>query len=249
MRLNKDVYLVGGGVINGFGLSQAMDSHIYAINGNDEIALIDCGMATSGSIEQIISNLKEDGLDPSKISKIFITHFHIDHCGGLHEWEEKFGLDSYINIDSQKYLLAGDVEATGFRIAQADGLYPSDYVFKAPKNTQPLKDGETIKVGSLTVRNISTPGHCLGHSCYLVEGSDKYLFTGDCVFTGGRIAISNAFGCNLQDYRETIGKLNQLEFTSFFPGHGPISIRNGKRHVELAHEKFNTLSIPANIGL
>ncbi len=101
----------------------------------------------------------------------------------------------------------------------------------------------------MIVTNISSPGHCLGHSCYLAEGANKYLFTGDCIFTGGRIALSNAPGCNLDEYRETIAKLSLVEFHSLFPGHGPISITNGKHHVKLANEKFNTLTIPSNLSL
>lgn len=247
MKLSPDLYLIGGGDFNGFGLSNAMDSHVYALDGGTEIALIDCGMATLGSVDAIISNMKNDGLDSSKIRHIFLTHYHIDHCGGLHEWQNRFKLKAHIDESVVSALLSGDIEATGFRLAQKDGIYPADYVFKAPSAVSGLKKGDKIGVGNLQVSFIPTPGHCNGHSSYLVKGAWKYLFSGDCVFAGGKIALSNTQDCDITKYRQTILTLDALDFDSLLPGHGSIVLKGGKDHVRIAADAFRTLSLPKNL--
>jgi glyoxylase-like metal-dependent hydrolase (beta-lactamase superfamily II) len=246
MKLSADVYLVGGGDFNGFGLSNDMDSHIYAVDGGSEIALIDCGMATTGSVDRIISNMKNDGMDPEKLTKIFLTHYHIDHCGGLKEWQNRFEVEAYIDESASESVKSGDTGKTGFRLAQKSGIYPSDYFFEKPKSILGLKANDVVELGNLKVRFIPTPGHCDGHSSYLIAGEKKYLFTGDCVFAGGEIALSNTEDCDIRKYRESILTLDNLEFDALLPGHGAIALQNGKGHVGIAADAFRTLSLPKN---
>ena len=52
MRVTDEVFIVGGGIRNAFGLSDDPDCHIYLVNGGDELALIDCGMADGKSLER-----------------------------------------------------------------------------------------------------------------------------------------------------------------------------------------------------
>lgn len=247
MKIAPDVYLVGGGSFNGFGLSNDMDSHIYAIDGGSEIALIDCGMATKNSIDKIFESLKNDGLDPQKIKHIFITHYHIDHCGGLSKWQQELNVKTYISIDAVAAIESADIDKTGFRLAQKAGLYPADYIFQKATITNPLKSGDTFSIGSLNVEFHSSPGHCNGHSTYLVTGSAKYLFTGDCVFANGVIALLNTEDSNIEKYRETIFALEKLNFDAMLPGHGSIVLSDGPKHLKIAADAFRTLILPRNL--
>src|SRR5680860_915651 len=80
VRITDEVYVVGGGVANAFGLSDDPDCHVYLVDGGDELALIDCGMASGDSPRRILDNVRAEGLDPAKIGKIIVTHYHMDHA-------------------------------------------------------------------------------------------------------------------------------------------------------------------------
>ena len=48
-------------------------------------------------------------------------------------------------------------------------------------------DGETFKIGELTIEVLHTPGHTLESTCYLLKdatGKNHCVFTGDTLFVG-----------------------------------------------------------------
>lgn len=245
MKLTEDVHLVGGSRLNGFGLSGGMDSHIYLLDGGSSLALVDCGMAEGDSIARIVRNMEQDSLSPERMEKVFITHYHVDHVGGLQAWQERFGLHAAIGADAADAVERADAEATGFRLAREFGVYPSDYEFRPGRIDDRLDDGQTRHVGDLTVRFVATPGHCSGHGCYLVSGRGRsYLFTGDCVFHGGQIALLNTTDSDLAAYRSSILRLETLEFDALLPGHGALALTGGTDHVRIAADAFRSLVLP-----
>lgn len=40
-------------------------------------------------------------------------------------------------------------------------------------------------MGDLNIRALSTTGHTMDHICYYVDGEDRAVFTGDCLFSSG----------------------------------------------------------------
>lgn len=94
----------------------------------------------------------------AKVKYIFETHFHADFVSG--------------HIDLSK--------ATGAPI-----VYGPDTETKFPVHI--AKDGETFKIGDLTIEVMHTPGHTMESSCYLLKdetGKDHCVFTGDTLFAG-----------------------------------------------------------------
>ena len=92
-----------------------------------------------------------------------------------------------------------------------------------------------------------TPGHCRGHVSLLVEGGDRRLLLGgDLVFFGGTIIAQNIPDCSIQEYDASVLKMAQVEFDALLPGHLTISLRDGKRHIDLAAAAFGKLAIPRN---
>ena len=94
----------------------------------------------------------------SRIKYIFETHFHADFVSG--------------HLDLAK--------ATGAPI-----VYGPDTSTKFPVHV--AKDGETFKVGDLTIEVLHTPGHTMESTCYLLKdatGKNYCVFTGDTLFVG-----------------------------------------------------------------
>jgi len=92
------------------------------------------------------------------IKYIFETHFHADFVSG--------------HLDLSK--------VTGATIVYGPGTETKFPVHIA-------KDGETFKIGALTIEVLHTPGHTLESSCYLLKdenGKDHCIFTGDTLFVG-----------------------------------------------------------------
>jgi hydroxyacylglutathione hydrolase len=94
----------------------------------------------------------------SRIKYIFETHFHADFVSG--------------HLDLGK--------VTGAPIVYGPGTNTNFPVHVA-------KDGETFKVGDLTIHALHTPGHTLESTCYLLKdknNKDHCVFTGDTLFVG-----------------------------------------------------------------
>jgi hydroxyacylglutathione hydrolase len=142
----------------------------------------------------------------TRIKYIFETHFHADFVSG--------------HLDISK--------ATGAPI-----VYGPNTNTKFPVHV--AKDGETFKVGDITIEVLHTPGHTLESTCYLLKdsnGKNYCVFTGDTLFVGdvGRpdlaqkgaeITMNDLAGMM---YDSLHSKLFPLEDDVIvYPAHGPGS--------------------------
>ena len=248
MRLTNEVYLVGGGVANAFGLSNDPDCHVYLIDGGDEMALIDCGLGEDDSLERILGNVRAEGLDLAKITKIILTHYHMDHAGAATRFRDRLGVDIIAPADAAETLRTGDERAVALDMAKAAGLYPMDYHFEPVDVAREVREGDRVAVGAFALEVFETPGHCDGHASYLMHGHERrYLFVGDAVFSGGRIVLQNIHDCSIQKSADSVAKLARLEFDALLPGHAAVCLDGGMRHVETAHKAFGKLFVPKNL--
>jgi len=110
-----------------------------------------------------------------------------------------------------------------------------DYRFEPCPVDVKLVDGHATPVGDVEIRAIDTPGHCAGHMCFTMEqGGRTTLFSGDNVFSGGKILLQPLPDCDLQAHLRSIEKLVDLGVEVFLPGHGSISLKDGQRHIDEA---------------
>jgi hydroxyacylglutathione hydrolase len=145
--------------------------------------------------------LKVAQKDNLRIIYVINTHNHPDHTSGNDEL----------------------VKATGAKIV----------AHEASRNRKDIsaKDGEILRLGSLELKLIHTPGHSPDHMCVLVNGK---LMTGDALFVGecGRTDLPG--GNSEQMYDSLFNKLmNLADDVEVYPGHnyGP------KTHSTIGYEK------------
>lgn len=93
-----------------------------------------------------------------------------------------------------------------------------------------IKDGDSFDLGGLTLKALHTPGHTLGHLCYVLYEEDEdtpyIVFTGDTLFTGD-LGRTDFYGEeNLEKmtgllYESVVEKLMPLgDQVVMFPAHG-----------------------------
>ena len=245
MKLTDEVYLVGGGDYS-FNLSHRLDVHVYVVKSGDELTMIDAGFGPG--TEEILKNIGNDGLDVNKINQIVITHYHADHAGGLAPMKRATGAKVLAPREAAPTIRSADADQIGLNWAKRFGFYPQDYVWEPCEVDQEYQDGDRIRVGSVEMEAIATPGHCQGHYCLLLHGEDRrYLFSSDAVFWGGAVIVQNVPDVSVQDYARSVARLAELEFDALLPGHHMISMRNGKRHVEAALEGFDRIGLPKQL--
>lgn len=119
------------------------------------------------SLEQLEKFVNEEKL---KLHYSLETHAHADHLSGAQWLKKKF---PEIKI------------AIGARITEVQSIFKNvfnltdSFLTNGSQFDQLLKDGEILKVGSLSVQVINTPGHTPACISFLIGDA---LFTGDALF-------------------------------------------------------------------
>lgn len=160
---------------------------------------------SSGSCRSLIEKAEELGL---KIEKILLTHSHWDHFG------DAYALKSQTNASVFVHLLdAGNIEHPG-----SDGIP----LFSPIQPLVPdhfLNEGETVRVGNLTLEVIHSPGHSPGSVCFYIK-NENLLISGDTLFQGsiGTLHLPTARADQMWDSLAKLAKLPPE--TRVIPGHG-----------------------------
>lgn len=248
MKLTRDVYVVGGGRF-GFGISGPLDCHVYVLDGgNGELALVDPGLGMPGDFDLVLQNMRDDGLDPSRVRKLILTHYHCDHVGAAAEACARLDAEVIASYIAAPVIRTGDEQAVALDVAKAAGFYPPDYHLPPCPVHRELREGDQLQVGQLSLDVWETPGHCDGHLSFHIHGGDRtYLLGADLVFWGGRILLQNIHDCRIDAYASSVAKAAALDFDALLPGHLQISLRGGKQHVDQAAAAFRQLGVPPNL--
>lgn len=246
MKINNSLYVVGGGDY-GYNLSNRLDSNVYVIDTGDELWMIDAGFDGG---ERVLANIRADGLDLDKITKLFVTHYHADHAGALAYMRASLGdhLEICISERAAPAVRAADEDVIGLRWAKSFGFYPSEFTWEACEIDVDLTHNQSVVSKDFELTAIETNGHCNGHMNFLVTGGDSsYLFSGDHVFWGGKIILQNVADSSVQEYAASMNRLLEYDFQALMPGHLNFSLENGRRHIQQAADQFNRIGLPPSL--
>jgi hydroxyacylglutathione hydrolase len=150
-------------------------------------ASTECAIVDCAEADKVISAAKQNGV---KLTAVLTTHWHGDHSGGNQDIAAKLpGLKIY------------GASAENGRI---------------PALTNPVADGDTLKVGGLEARVIGIPAHTNGHVAYYFPKLNA-VFTGDTMFVAGCGRVFEGRAATMVD---SLKKLSSLpDSTQVYCGH------------------------------
>lgn len=156
----------------------------------------------------ILNRLKNDGFS---LKYIINTHGHADHIGG----------NSFLKSNTSAKLLIHKMDEDMLTDPQKNLSFYTGNLIQSPPADDYLEEGKNIKIGSLDVSVIHTPGHSPGSISLII---DKKIFTGDTLFANG-IGRTDLPGGSMSEIKHSIKKKLLVfdETCEIFPGHGPAS--------------------------
>jgi ribonuclease/clavin/mitogillin len=174
-------------------------TNTYLVGNGKSKILIDTG---EPNIKEYVEKLKEALGTDGKIEAIIITHWHLDHVGG---------------IPNVIKLLGNDVPVYKFK--RSDNVAESDYSYKY------VEPDFEIKVEGATLQLLYSPGHTTDHMAILHK-EENSLFSGDCILGEGSAIFED-----LHSYMNSLNKFLKIKPTKIYPGHGPV-INNPQSKIE-----------------
>lgn len=201
---------------------------ILACPDTGEAVVIDPGHEAKRILDMIQGAKTESG-KAIQVKYLLHTHGHFDHIGGTRGVRE--GLDLLrprIALHKEDENLYTHLQMQGqFFGYSYDAPLPIDHY---------LEDGEELKIGSLKLSMIHTPGHSPGSICIRLHESSaqkakETLFSGDTLFQGS-VGRTDLIGGNHDLMFKSIhNRILVLDGdTRVCPGHGPdTSVATEKR--------------------
>lgn len=201
--------------------------------------LIDTGYVSDFDVtEKLITSL---GIGLDDVKQIICTHCHCDHIGGNRIIQERSGCDIAMHRIGKYFIDAKDDWSTWWEYygQQADFF----------DCTQPLEDGDVIRVGHHEFQVIYTPGHSADGTVFY-NSEEKVLLSSDTLWENDlpvitiRIEGSRA----LFSLQESLEKIESLDVGRVYPGHGAPFI-DFKDAVSKCKDKLDRyLKHPERIG-
>jgi len=170
-------------------------------------AIVDPG----GGVAQLKEIISNQGL---RLETVFLTHGHLDHASGA----AKLARDMGVRIEGphcDDLFLLEDLGRNAGRpgFEDAENCLPDRW----------LADGDSVRVGEVTLGVRHCPGHTPGH-VVLFNRAEKIAFVGDVLFAGSVGRSDFPRGNHADLVRSITERLWPLgDDMRFVPGHGQMS--------------------------
>ena len=215
----------------------------YVLADGDRLTLVDCGVwradPDDDGLPALERGLEEAGYALADVSRIVITHAHIDHYGLAGRLMELTGAELWMHamtdLDCEKYRHPDTAMARrrdtyadhGIDEGELDTLATGladwlPYLHSVVEASTRLRGGETITVGGEAWQVIHTPGHSYGHIC-LWSPIKRVVLSGDHLLPGVTppVTFERGFEADpLRSYLDSLDAIAALDPALVLPGHG-----------------------------
>lgn len=217
------------------GLVPPLATNVYLLDeslagGGSELVLVDTGLPVN--YPSLASEFADAGYAPSELDRVLLTHYDIDHVGGL----RRLGSHRpHIHLGERDLALArGEWNPPWLHHKGAFHRLVRPLFDLSRFDVTPVADGD--RVGSFTVYH--TPGHNPGHVVYVHEATAT-AFLGDLVWetAGGYTTPFWLDSYDMRQLRESIRRFaTAVTFDRGLVGHGDPVLEGGARKLrELAN--------------
>lgn len=227
-RISSGVYRV-----DAIGISNTIS--VLLIEGEDGWTLVDTGVASSA--DKIREALVSLGGSPESLKRIYLTHHHTDHIGGLpgiREWAPGAEL---ISSGTEAEVISGQRPHDPASNPVFARLFRNQKLPTAPID-RTVAEGDTVA----GFRVLSTPGHTHGHTS-LLRDEDGLLFTGDAfgALTSGtpRVGGVKALCTDPKEARRSAEKILGEDFDTVIMTHGKPLIAGARRRIRESVQHCN----------
>jgi glyoxylase-like metal-dependent hydrolase (beta-lactamase superfamily II) len=180
-----------------------------------EAVVIDPG----DEVEKVLDVLARHNL---RARYIVATHAHLDHVGGVERLQRATGAAVLMHEADLPLFEHLDVQAEMLGLRAPARLEVDQF----------LREGGTLRCGSLALEVLHTPGHSPGSLSLHLPGGQAKLFSGDTLFQGS-IGRTDLWGGSYDEILRSI-RSRLLIFpdeTPVFPGHGPATTIGDEREL------------------
>ena len=190
-----------------------------------QITIVDAGLRSAP--DRLLQALDEIGSGPSDVTRILLTHAHVDHVGGAAQMARHTGRGASVHAEDAPYVASGKGPPTD-RSTILGRLLRSGAAAQAVPVVEELSDGQVLPLAG-GLRVLHTPGHTPGHISLLLP-DPRILITGDAIWNmRSRMTWPVAPFCS--DWaltRRTAAVLADQDYDIVAFTHGP-EIRQGAR--------------------
>jgi glyoxylase-like metal-dependent hydrolase (beta-lactamase superfamily II) len=214
----------------------------YLLEDHDALTLVDCGLyqldeESAHGWKDVEAAFEATGHSPGDVSRLFVTHAHIDHYGMAGEFVSRTGAELVMHSTTPEDLeVYRDPSALIARLKEmfADhGVGPElveeltkyedwrGFVSRVVEPDTVVNDGDVIEVGGRRWTCVYTPGHARSHVCLWSE-SDRVLISGDHLLPAitPHIDFKRGEDDPLGDFIASLEKVEALAPAIVLPGHG-----------------------------
>lgn len=178
--------------------------------------------------QAIAAQLERQGLTPTDVRTVVMTHLHIDHASGV----EEFPAATFV-VDRREWdAAAGGGWRQGYHARQFDHAFDWRTIdYDATEIDSFASFGQSFDLfGDGSVRLLSTPGHTRGHQSVLLRLREREaLLIGDAAYNWG-VLNDGEIPLVLDDehrFRRSLGEishyLRQTPAALAIPGHDPVA--------------------------
>ncbi|MDB5222303.1 MAG: fold metallo-hydrolase [Chitinophagaceae bacterium] len=148
----------------------------FVVITSKDILLLDTGLGftNANGVLQIHQNLLNNGINPSDVTKILLSHLHKDHSGGISHHQNR---QRVLSFENASYYI--NKQEFDFAFENAKSSYITDD-FEILKNSSQTKFIEGNGIIDDYIKYEVTGGHCPSHQVFWIEeNGEKVFFGGD----------------------------------------------------------------------